>query len=89
LALDSDRFHAARNIAAGGGFRVRRSGYGTRMERTILYEDDPTEERLPTPDQREQNERALALDPDVTLDEDEEDEDEDEEDDEESEDLDD
>ena len=48
------------------------------MERTTLYEDDLTEERQPTPVQREENEHTVALDPDV-LDADEDDADEDDE----------
>jgi hypothetical protein len=56
------------------------------MERTTLYEDDLTEERMSTPVQREAVAESLALDPDV-LDEEDEDEDEDFED--EDEDLDD
>jgi hypothetical protein len=35
------------------------------MERTTLYEDDLTEERQPTPVQREENAHSVALDPDV------------------------
>lgn len=60
-------------------------GYGAHMERKELYQDDLTEERLPTPAQREEVEHTIALDPDTSADDD----DDDDEDDEESEDLDD
>jgi hypothetical protein len=51
------------------------------MERTTLYGDDLTEERMATPVQREENEHTLALDPDVEdVDEDEEEDDDDDED---------
>jgi len=61
------------------------------MERTSLYEDDLTEERNPTPVQREENAHSIALDPDVVdtadpVEEDDEDEDEDDDDDEDLED---
>ncbi|GAC1425904.1 MAG: hypothetical protein NVSMB5_20310 [Candidatus Velthaea sp.] len=62
------------------------------MERKELYQDDLTEERMPTPAQREENEHTMALDPDTSADDDdddEEDDDDDDDDDEESEDLDD
>jgi hypothetical protein len=55
------------------------------MERRDLYEDDLTEERQPTPSERDDVARTQTLDPDVLAqedDDDEEDEDEDEEDDE-------
>ncbi len=55
------------------------------MERTSLYQNDLTEERLPTPAQRDDVEHTLALDPDVDADADEDD----DEDDDEAEDLDD
>ncbi len=45
------------------------------MERTTLYEDDLTEERMSTPVQREEDAESLALDPDVLDEEDEDDED--------------
>jgi hypothetical protein len=51
------------------------------MERTTLYEDDLTEERLPSPTQREETAHGLALDPDVDDDDDDDDDDEDEDDD--------
>jgi hypothetical protein len=47
------------------------------MERTTLYEDDLTEERSSTPVEREENQHALALDPDIDAGEDDDDEDED------------
>jgi hypothetical protein len=48
-----------------GGFRARCSGYLTAMERTTLFQDDLTEERMRTPIEREETEHTLALDPDV------------------------
>jgi hypothetical protein len=56
------------------------------MERTTLYEDDLTEQRLPTPAQREEQAHSLALDPDVD-DVVEDDDDDDDDDDDEDEDL--
>ncbi len=54
------------------------------MERATLYQDDLTQERASTPQQREENAHVIALDPDSDdLDDD------DDEDDDESEDLDD
>ena len=53
------------------------------MESRDLYEDDLTEERQPTPAQRDDVARTQTLDPDVLdQDDDDEDEDEDEDDDE-------
>jgi hypothetical protein len=53
------------------------------MERRDLYEDDLTEERQPTPGERDDVARTQTLDPDVLAQEDDDDEeDEDEEDDE-------
>lgn len=50
------------------------------MERKDLYEDDLTEERQPTPGDREDAAHTTRLDPDI-LDEDDDDEDDDDEDD--------
>jgi hypothetical protein len=59
------------------GFSHRGVGYLSAMERTTLYEDDLTQERLPTPSQREEAAHDLALDPDADDEEDEDDEDDD------------
>jgi len=60
------------------------------MESRDLYEDDLTEERQPTPAQRDDVARTLTLDPDVLdTDDDDDDEEVDDEDDDDDEDLDD
>lgn len=56
------------------------------MERTTVYQDDLTEERMRTPIEREETEHTLALDPDVA-DVDDDDDDDEEDDDDEDEDL--
>ena len=59
------------------------------MERRDLYEDDLTEEREPTPRQRDDVAHTLKLDPDVDSDEDDDDDDDEDDEDDEDEDLDD
>jgi hypothetical protein len=56
------------------------------MERTTLYQDDLTEERMPTPAEREEHEHLVSLDPDVVDDGDDDADDDDDEDDEDLED---
>ncbi len=45
------------------------------MERSTLYEDDLTDERMPTPVEREESAHATTLDPDVDDDDDDDEED--------------
>ena len=60
LAVDTNRFHELRDTA---GFRTVARGYAEAMERRTLYEDDLTEERDPTPAQREDVAETTELDP--------------------------
>ena len=57
-------------VTAKGGGRFPRAarGYGLEMERRDLYQDDLTEERQPTPGQREDVASSETLDPDETAD---------------------
>ncbi len=61
-------------------FRPLNAGYGAFMERTDLYQDDLTEERLPTPADREENSHTIALDPNIDADADDMDDEDDDED---------
>jgi hypothetical protein len=46
-------------------FPRRARGYGVQMERRDVYQDDLTEERQPTPGDREDVASTQALDPDA------------------------
>jgi len=48
-----------------GRFPRTAQGYGPKMERRDLYQDDLTEERQPTPGDREDVASSEALDPDM------------------------
>ena len=49
---------------AYGRFPLAARGYGPKMERRDLYQDDLTQERQPTPAQRDDVASTEALDPD-------------------------
>lgn len=52
----------------GGRFPRSARGYDTQMERRDLYQDDLTEERQPSPAQREDVASGETLDPDTSAD---------------------
>jgi hypothetical protein len=62
-----------RRVAEPAGFRVRRPWYACSVERRDLYEDDLTEERQPSPEQREDVAETEELDPDESSDDDDDD----------------
>lgn len=51
-----------------GRFPHAAPGYGPKMERRDVYQDDLTEERQPTPGDREDVASTEALDPDASAD---------------------
>ncbi|HEY6234018.1 MAG TPA: hypothetical protein VIW69_02805 [Candidatus Elarobacter sp.] len=51
-----------------GRFPRAARGYGPKMERRDLYQDDLTEERQPTPGEREDVASTEVLDPDASAD---------------------
>ena len=51
-----------------GRFPHAARGYGPKMERRDLYQDDLTEERQPTPGDREDVASTETLDPDASAD---------------------
>ena len=51
---------------AHGRFPRAARGYGAKMERRDLYQDDLTQERQPTPGDREDVASTEALDPDAS-----------------------
>ena len=53
---------------ARGRFPLAARGYGPKMERRDLYQDDLTEERQPAPAQRDDVASTEVLDPDASAD---------------------
>ena len=51
-----------------GRFPCPARGYGPKMERRDLYQDDLTEERQPSPAKRDDVASSEALDPDASAD---------------------